>query len=165
MDWVLPKPGKEIYIGHGSVSRKDHEFLTSVSNVKKILEIGTGSGYSTTALSKHGAVVHTVDEFWHNPQFNEPVHFYNIPSEVFWQRSDERDFDLYFVDARLGPGDVEELYARASNQFMVVWHDYKQYDKGWYNHKLMIRYVFERCHTTDIKIYGSACGMFECEKL
>ena len=78
------------------ISGSDYKFLSIHNNVKKICEIGTGTGKSTRALSSNGAIVYTMDQNNHNPIFKEKVHHYNIHSRDFWLKYDIKDFNLYF---------------------------------------------------------------------
>ena len=148
-----------------SISDKDYKFLTEHSDVNKICEIGTGSGYSTQALSCNGAEVHTVDQYDHDPEFNEPVTRYIMHSKQFWESTEVSNFDLYFIDASLGWGDVEYIFERAADNFKIIYHDFMYNDKGVQNHKLVLKYMSVMCHTHFTPRGGTHCAMLECEKL
>lgn len=148
------------------ISDQDYEFLQKHSNVKRVLEIGTGK--STEALKTNGAEIYTIDRTPRNTV--DGVNEYVMESEEFWRTYDHRDFDLYFVDGNIGIGDVEEIFERASDYFKVIFHDYNEggthrnHDKGVHNYKLVLQYVFEKCHT-EFETGGTHCALLECEKL
>lgn len=158
-------PQGTVTLAHRSISHEDYDFLVEHSNVNKICEIGTGCGYSTQALSSRGAEVHTVDQFDHSPTWKVAVARYVMHSKRFWEKHDVRDFDLYFIDGTLGTGDVEYMFERASDQFKIIYHDYMYFDKGVQNHKIVLKYMFDKCHTEFTPRGGSHCAMLECEKL
>ena len=150
------------------ISGYDYEFLQKHSYAKRILEIGTGE--STEALKTGGAEIYTIDRT-HRPV--DGVNQYVMESEEFWKACDATGFDVYFIDANIGIGDVEEIFNRASNKFKVIFHDYTQYknvmhinhDKGVHNYNLVLRYVYDKCHTEDLQTGGTHCALLECEKL
>ena len=145
------------------ISGSDYKFLSIHNNVKKICEIGTGTGKSTRALSSNGAVVYTMDQHDHNPIFKEKVHHYNIHSRDFWLNYDIKDFDLYFIDATIGYPDAVEIFKRASKIFKIIYHDYIDYEKGVSNNEIVLKYIHDKCHT-EFALGGSHCAMLECEK-
>lgn len=158
-------PKRKVTLDYGSISSQDYDFLVEHSNVNKICEIGTGSGNSTQALSSRGAEVHTVDRYDHDPEFNEPVTRYIMHSSQFWETTEIKDFDLYFIDAQLGTGDVEYIFKRATDNFKIIYHDFMYGNKGILNHEIVLKYMFDKCHTEFTPRGGSHCAMLECEKL
>jgi|TARA_B100000073_G_scaffold337347_1_gene333139 hypothetical protein len=142
------------------VSDEDFDFLLLHNNVSKVLEIGTGK--STRALVQSGAEVHTIDRVYRPLDFQAEQ--YIMESKEFWETFPYRGFDLYFIDASIGTGDAEEIFKRASNKFKIIFHDYRRYDKGVHNHKIMIKYLFDKCHI-DESTGGECCSLLECEKL
>ena len=148
------------------ISGYDYDFLEEHSDAKRILEIGTGK--STEALKKGGAEIYTVDR---TLRLVDGVNQYVMESEEFWKACDATGFDLYFIDANIGTGDVEEIFNRASNKFKVIFHDYTEsgthinHDKGVHNYELVLRYVYDKCHTEDLILGGTHCALMECEKI
>ena len=142
------------------VSDEDYDFLLLHNNVNKVLEIGTGK--STKALAKSGAEVHTVDRVYRHIDCTADQ--YIMESKDFWETTEVSGFDLYFIDASIGTGDAENIFKRASNKFKIIFHDYRRYDKGVHNHKMMLKYLFDKCHT-DESTGGECCSLIECEKL
>lgn len=156
---------KHIVPHYGSISSKDIFFLREHSNVKKICEIGTGSGRSTKALSKWGAEVHTIDQYDHQAEYNQKnAKFYFMHSNHFWKTHNKSGFNLYFIDATINLIDAKEIFKRATDNFKIIFHDYKGEDKGVHNHKMMIQYLFDKCHTEE-STGGGCCSLIECEKL
>ena len=147
------------------ISDSDYEFLQKHSDVKKVLEIGTGK--STEALKLNNAEIHTIDRTYREV---DGVEQYIMESEEFWEMFDITGFDLYFVDGSIGIGDVEEIYDRANNKFKVIFHDYNEggnhvnFDKGVHNYKLVLKYVHDKCHT-EFETGGTHCALLECEKI
>ena len=147
------------------ISGKDYNFLSIHNNVKKICEIGTGTGKSTRALSSNGAIVYTMDQNNHNPIFKEKVHHYNIHSRDFWLYFyDIKDFDLYFIDATIKYPDAIEIFKRASKIFKIIYHDYIDYEKGVSNNEIVLKYIHDKCYPIGFTLGGSHCAMLECEK-
>ncbi len=146
------------------ISGKDYNFLSIHNNVKKICEIGTGTGKSTRALSSNGAIVYTMDQNNHNPIFKEKVHHYNIHSRDFWLKYDIKDFNLYFIDATIGYPDAVEIFKRASKIFKIIYHDYINYEKGVTNNEIILKYIHDKCYPIGFTLGGSHCAMLECEK-
>ena len=130
------------------ISGYDYEFLQKHCDVTRILEIGTGK--STEALKTNGAEIHTIDRTYRPV---DGVEQYIMESEEFWKTHDITGFDLFFIDANIGTGDVEEIYSRANDKFKVIFHDYNEggnhmnHDKGVHNYNLVLRYVLDKCHT------------------
>lgn len=145
------------------ISGSDYKFLSIHNNVKKICEIGTGTGKSTRALSSNGAIIYTMDQHDHNPIFKEKVHHYNIHSRDFWLNYNIKDFDLYFIDATIKHVDAVEIFKRASKIFKIIYHDYIDYEKGVRNNEIILKYIHDKCHT-EFALGGSHCAMLECEK-
>ena len=147
------------------ISDSDYEFLQKHSDVKKVLEIGTGK--STEALKSNNAEIHTIDRTYREV---DGVEQYIMESEEFWEMFDIRGFDLYFVDGNIGIGDVEEIYDRANDKFKVIFHDYNEdgnhvnFDKDVHNYKLVLKYVHDKCHT-EFETGGTHCALLECEKI
>lgn len=147
------------------ISVEDYTFLSIHNNVKKICEIGTGTGKSTRALSGNGAIVYTMDQNNHNPIFKENVHHYNIHSRDFWLYFyDIKDFDLYFIDATIKYPDAVEIFKRASKIFKIIYHDYIDYEKGVRNNEIILKYIHDKCYPIGFRLGGSHCAMLECEK-
>jgi hypothetical protein len=149
---------------YGAIGDRDKIFLEKYSNVKKICEIGTGTGKSTKALSKYGAEVHTIDMYDHLAKLPKNTNFYFMHSHHFWKTHSVSGFNLYFIDAGIKLVDAEEIFKRATNNFKIIFHDYYLKDKGVHNHKLMVKYLFDKCHITET-LGGKICSLLECEKL
>ena len=151
--------------GERMISGYDYEFLTKHCDVTRILEIGTGK--STEALKTNGAEIHTIDRTYRPV---DGVEQYIMESEEFWKTHDITGFDLFFIDASIGTGDVEEIYSRANDKFKIIFHDYNEggdhinHDKGVHNYNLVIRYVLDKCHT-EFETGGTHCALLECEKI
>ena len=151
--------------GEGMISGYDYEFLQKHCDVTRILEIGTGK--STEALKTNGAEIHTIDRTYRPV---DGVVQYIMESELFWKTHDVSGFDLFFIDANIGTGDVEEIYDRANDKFKIIFHDYNEggnhinHDKGVYNYNLVMRYVLDKCHT-EFETGGTHCALLECEKI
>ena len=79
---------KHIVPHYGSISSKDIFFLREHSNVKKICEIGTGSGRSTKALSKWGAEVHTIDQYDHQAEYLYSLYLHRRVHVKIWNTLD-----------------------------------------------------------------------------
>lgn len=151
--------GEEMISGH------DYEYLVKHCDVERILEIGTGK--STEALKTNGAEIHTIDRIYRPV---DGVKQYIMESEEFWKTYDIAGFDLFFIDASIGTGDVEEIYNRANNKFKVIFHDYNEgsdhinHDKGVHNYNLVMRHVLDKCHT-EFETGGTHCALLQCEKI
>ena len=148
------------------ISGYDYEYLQKHCDVNRVLEIGTGK--STEALKTNGAEIHTIDRNYR--VYIDGVKQYIMESEEFWKTHDVSGFDLFFIDANIGTGDVEEIYSRANNKFKIIFHDYNEggdhinHDKGVHNYNLVMRYVLDKCHT-EFETGGTHCALLECEKM
>ena len=121
----------------GSISSLDKKFLITHSNVKKICEIGTGSGRSTKALGTHNAEIHTIDQYDHGAELiPKTAKFYFMHSHHFWKTYNISDFNLYFIDANIKLLDAQEIFKRATDNFKIIFHDYRHNLKGVKNHKI-----------------------------
>ena len=151
----------------GSISSLDKKFLIKHSNVKKICEIGTGSGKSTKALGTYNAEIHTIDMFDHGAELiPKTAKFYFMHSTHFWKTYNVSGFNLYFIDANIRLVDAKEIFERATDNFKIIFHDYRDEDKGVKNHRMMIRYLFDKCHTEESTGgCGKCCSLIECEKI
>ena len=150
------------------ISGYDYEYLQKHCDVNRVLEIGTGK--STEALKTNGAEIHTIDRNYR--VYIDGVKQYIMESEEFWKTHDITGFDLFFIDANIGTGDVEEIYSRANDKFKIIFHDYNEHvdwfhvnrDKGVHNYNLVLRYVHDKCHT-EFETGGTHCALLECEKI
>ena len=108
---------KHIVPHYGSIGRLDQEFLIKHSNVKKICEIGTGSGRSTKALGTHNAEIHTIDQYDHGAKLiPKSAKFYFMHSQHFWKTYNISGFNLYFIDASIKLVDAEEIFKRSKKK-------------------------------------------------
>ena len=156
------------------ISDDDFIFLVYESrNARTILEIGTGTGKSTAALSTNGSLIMTIDrndiftfkglkyakrhimeskDFWYNPHMQ-----YNLL------------YDFVFIDASIGLGDCEEILKRTTDNFSVAFHDYlpgnknKNENKGEYNMKCFKEAALENYNITQ-RTGGSHCAILDLNK-
>jgi len=118
-----------------SISGKDSKFIFDSCVDKKptkILEIGTGKGYSTySLLAGSDCPVITVDK---DPSlFQDASDYISLDrlvmhkltdSTEYFSGNDDKDFDFMFIDASLRPSDISHIFVRSQSQFTVVLHDY-----------------------------------------
>jgi len=118
-----------------SISYKDSKFIFNSCIDKqptKILEIGTGKGYSTySLLAASECPVITVDR---DPSlFQDASDYISLDrlvmhkltdSTEYFSRNNDNDFDFMFIDATLRPSDISHIFVRSKPQFTVVLHDY-----------------------------------------
>ena len=151
------------------ISDEDFKFLLDQSQgSKKILEIGTGTGKSSTAL-KLNCEVYSIDR---NDlfEYNIDINRFICESKDYWNDYMHYDFDFVFIDGSITKLDCEEILKRTKDSFKIVFHDYMPNEdkdpgknKGWYNMK-----VFKETALLNYNMQesqgGSHCGMLVLNK-
>ena len=156
------------------ISDQDFRFLLKESRyAKKVLEIGTGTGKSTTALIANRAEVYTIDkdDIFEYVGIEDSINRFNCKSSDYWKlHGNHFDFDFVFVDGSIDVYDCEEILKRTTNHFKIVFHDYLPNEekdpgrnKGWYNMKVFKETSFLNYDITT-KTGGTHCVLAELNK-